>query len=98
MMTSDEIRTALDEMQVSTARGRAELIGQAVDLGPKPYEVEMATKARADGYMGIYRQLAELVQAQRAGIGADEVEAVEWIREHMLTMARNVYIDYVMRG
>lgn len=97
-MTNNEIREALDNMTVSTARSRALATGQAVDLGPGPYEVEMATKNRADGYLGIYRQLAELVQAQSAGIGADEVEAVEWIREHMLTMARNVYIDYVMRG
>ncbi len=97
-MKSEEIKALLEEMNVSTARGRAETLGQAIDLSPNPYEVEMATKARADGYLDIYRRLAELVQAQSAGIGADEVEAVEWIREHMLTMARNVYIDYVMRG
>ena len=97
-MTNDEIREALDNMTVTTARSRALATGQAVDLGPGTYEVEMATKNRADGYLDIYRRLADLVHAQSAGISAEELEAVEWIREHMLTMARNVYIDYVMRG
>lgn len=97
-MTNEEIRTALDEMQVSTARGRAELIGQAVDLGPRQYEVERAMRARADGYLEIFRRLTDLVQDQSAGIGSDELEAVEWIRENMMKLVRGAYIRIAERG
>lgn len=98
MMNNEDIRDALDNMSASTARGRAELLGMAIDLGPKPYEVECATRARAEGYIEIYRRLGDLVQAQRAGIQSDELEAVEWIREQFLKMARNVYINLAMKG
>lgn len=98
MMTSEDIRTALDEMQVSTARGRAELVGQAVDLEPRPYEVERAMRARADGYLDIYRRLGDLVQDQSAGLGPDELEAVEWIRENMMKLVRGAYIRIAERG
>ena len=97
-MTNSEIREALESMSVSTARGRAELLGQAIEIGPKPCEIEAATKARADGYIDLYRRMGELVQNQRAGIERDELEAVEWIREKFLVMARNVYIDLAMKG
>lgn len=98
MMNSEEIKGALNEMHVSTARGRAELLGQAIDLGPKPYEVESASRSRADGYIEISRRLSELVQSQRAGIQPDELEAVEWIRESFHVMARKVYSELAMRG
>lgn len=98
MMTSDEIRAALNEMQISTARGRAELVGQAIDLGPRPYEVERAMRARADGYLEIYRRFTDLVQDQSAGIGADELEAVEWIRENMFKLVRGAHIRIAERG
>lgn len=97
-MTNENIKELLEEMEVSTARGRAAALGQAIDIGPKPYEVESAARARADGYIEINRRLSELVQSQRAGIQSDELEAVEWIRENILKLARNVYIDLTMRG
>lgn len=97
-MTNDEIRTALDEMQVSTARGRAELIGQAIDLGPKPYEVDEAIRSRADGYIQVYRRLGEVARENSAGMEQDELEAVEWIRENMMMLVRSVCILIAERG
>lgn len=97
-MTNTEIREALDNMSASTARSRAELIGKAIDLGPRDYEVERETRGRADGYIEMYRRIGDLVQDNSAGIKPDELEAVEWIRENLLVMAEKVYVNLVKMG
>ena len=97
-MKSEEIRSALEEMQVSTARGRAELVGQAIDLGPHEYEIDRAIRSRAEGYIEIYRRLGGVVQENSAGLEPDELEAVEWIRENMMKLARSTHILIAERG
>lgn len=96
MFYENEIRESLND--TATARGKAEALGQAVDLSPKPYEVDAATLARAEGYVEMSRRLGELVRTQKAGISKDELEAVEYIRTQLRNMARNVYIDWSMKG
>lgn len=58
----------------------------------------MATKARAEGYIEMNRLLSGLVRDHKAGIGKDELEAVEYVRTQLRVMARNVYIDLAMKG
>lgn len=96
MFFENEIRESLNDK--TTARGKAESLGQEINLDPKPYEVDAATKARAEGYVEMSRRLGELVRTQKAGISKDELEAVEYIRTQLRKMARNVYIDWSMKG
>ena len=96
MFFENEIRESLNDK--TTARGKAESLGQEINLDPKPHEVDMATKARAEGYIEMNRMLSGLVRDHKAGIGKDELEAVEYVRTQLRVMARNVYIDLAMKG
>lgn len=96
MFFENEIRESLNDK--TTARGKAESLGQEINLDPKPYEVDMATKARAEGYIDMNRMLSDLVRDHKSGISKDELEAVEYVRTQLRVMARNVYIDLAMKG
>lgn len=99
MFTEREIRETLaKKMDVSTARGRNKIEKREIDLEPAQHEIDYATRARADGYVEMARELAERVKAQRHGIGEDELERVELVREELFALATDVYIDLIQRG
>ena len=99
MFTEKEIRETLaNKIDVSTARGRNKIERREIDLEPAKHEIDYATRARADGYIEAARELAERVKAQRHGIGEDELERVELVREELFALARDAYINLIQRG
>ena len=91
----DEIRNVLDKMDVSSARLRNKKHGRGICLDPTDLEVESQTKARAEHYIGVSRDLAEMVHGARAGLTEDELETVEFVREALLDLAKNNYVGLV---
>ena len=99
MFTEREIRETLaKKMDVSTARGRNKIGRREIDLEPAQHEIDRATRARADGYVEMARDLADIVKAQRIGISESEIERVELVREELFALARDAYINLIQRG
>ena len=95
-MELKEIKSIMD-LDVSTARGRAELNEREIVLAPYPHEVEMATRERAEGYKVFSTELAEMVRRNRSGISGMELEKVEHIRELFLDLAERTYTDLIRK-
>lgn len=92
---AEEIRKALDKMDVSSARQRNKVHGRAICLEPTADEVETQVKSRAECYIKLSRELAEIVHGARAGLSDEELEAVEFVREALLERAKSNYVSLV---
>ena len=97
-MNSEEIKRALEKMDVSTARSRAKVNGRAICLDPPQSEVDMDTRLRADGYVDCARSIAKVAQAHRVGIKGEELEKLELAREILLDLAKDVTDALIVRG
>ena len=91
----DDIRNVLDKMDVSSARLRNKKHGRGICLEPTDCEVESDTKARAEHYISVSRNLAEMVHRTRSGLTEEELETVEFVREALLDLAKNNYVGLV---
>lgn len=99
MFTEKEIRETINNrLDISTARGRNRIEKREIDLRPAQHEIDYATRARADGYVEMARELAERVKAHRHGIGEDELERVELVREELFSLAKDLYVELIQRG
>ena len=98
IMTEKEVREALERMEVATARGRAKANKREVHIEPQKHEVEYATRKRADGYLETARNISDMVQSNRHGIKEQELERVELIREMLIVLAQNTYVELVDKG
>lgn len=96
-MTENEIRQALERMEVSTARSRAKANKREVKMEPRPHEVVFATRARAEFYVEEARRIGDEVQTSRHGITDEELERVELIREMLFVLAQNTFVELVDR-
>lgn len=94
----DEELKRIMEHDPSTARGRNKSEHREIDLGPDLHEIEYATKARADGYVLIARDLADSVRRNRYGITDKELERVEFVREELYHIAQDVLVNMVKKG
>lgn len=97
-MTADEIREALEKMEVTTARGRAEFNGREIKLGPNEYLMEDAARARVDGYVGMARELGARTKDHWPGVSDEELESVEFIREQLLGLAKRIFDTVIAKG
>ena len=100
-MKTEEIRNALDRlgsMEVTTARGRAQIYGREVEIGPDKYVKEDAERERADGYIQMAWELKARTEAHWPGIGDEELEKVEFIREQLLLMAKKAFENVIAKG
>lgn len=97
-MNTEEIRKALDGKGATTARSRAELLGREIELGPNEYVMEDAARARVDGYIDLARQLSARTRDNWPGVGDEELESVEFIRELLLRMAKRVFDSTIAIG
>ena len=87
-MTEMEIRKALEKMDVTTARGRAEANGRAISLAPKAKEIAEAASWRRDAYLNIVKEIRMIVENNRAGISDEELEMAEFMREMIIELAK----------
>lgn len=97
-MKTDEIREALEKMEVTTARGRAEFNGREIKLGPNEYLMEDAARARVDGYVGMARELGARTKDHWPGVSDEELESVEFIREQLLGLAKRIFDTVIAKG
>lgn len=89
-MGIDEIREALGSKDFSTSRGRALADGREINLEPDREQIEAETKGRIDVYIKTVRSLAKEIRHLRAGMTKEELEAIEFIREQMVDLAKKV--------
>ncbi len=100
-MKTEEIRNALDRlgsMEATTAKGRAQIYGREVEIGPDKYEEEDAARARVEGYIQMARELKARTEANWLGISDEELEKVEFIREQLLIMAKKAFGNVIAKG
>lgn len=97
-VTVNEIKNILGKMDVATARGRAEVNGRAIILDPPKLEIEMAARGRAGAYADMAKTLCESVRANRAGLTAEELERVEFVREQLIDLAKSVYVETISKA
>ena len=94
-MEINEIRKVLDKMDVATSRGRAEVNGREILLTPNKGQIECDTKSRVDLYISIHREIAEHLPHMRAGMTEEELERVEFLREQLFDLAKDVSVQMV---
>lgn len=92
---TNEIKELMERMEVATARGRAEINGRAISLEPDKNESSYQARTRADLYVCTAKELANGVGLNRAGMSADELESVEFIREQLIDLAKNVCVKMI---
>lgn len=86
----DDIKDMMKRMEVSTARGRAEINGRAIGLDPDAGEIVRSGRHRADLYIAAARTIGEGIKENRSGILPDELEKAEFIREQLYDLAKAV--------
>ncbi len=94
-MEFKEIRDVMGKMDVATSRGRAEKNHREIQMRPDLGQIEMATKARIDFYIAMHRDIAEQMPHMRAGMTEDELEKLEFIREQLFDLAKDVSIAMI---
>jgi len=87
MRTSD-IREALENIDVATARGRRVLDKREIDIKPCDAQVSNNASCRADGYIEVAKKLRAVVEMSPVGIPDGELESVEFIMEQLEGLAR----------
>ena len=88
MRDIEEIREALENINVSTARGRRILDSREIDVTPCDTQVASQASCRADGYIEVAKKLRMVVECDPVGIPDGELESVEFIMEQLEGLAR----------
>lgn len=83
-----DVREAMRDMEVSTARGRAILKDKAITLEPCRSEQAYATQERLDFYLEHSRTFARTCVELNKGLKEEELEQIEFIREQFEKLAR----------
>lgn len=94
----EEIRNMMKRMEVATARGRAEINNRAISLKPSDGEVERATRERVDLYIDLHKRIAYEIGHMREGMTSEELERIEFIREQLIDLAKDVSVAMVERS
>ena len=97
-MEINEIKRVMGKMDVATSRGRAEVNGREIHMNPSMGQIEMQTKARVDLYISINRDIADQISELRAGVSDEELERVEFIREQLMELAKDVSVAMVYKA
>lgn len=79
----EEIKRALEEVDVSTARGRRTLHGKQINVEPKKEEVAIGARARANAYKMLMDELRSVVERNNTGMPEVELECVEMLMEQL---------------
>ena len=95
MREVDEIREALEKINVSTARGRRVLDKREIDIKPCNAQVASQASCRADGYIEVAKKLRTVVECDPVGIPEGELESVEFIMEQLEGLARRAQELYI---
>ena len=82
-------------MECSTARGRARMNGRAIILEPDRTESVYQARTRSDMYLSTAKELAHGIGMNRSGVSDDELERVEFIREQLFDLAKDVCIRMI---
>ena len=96
-MERNEIKNLIENMEMSSSRGRAVANDRAIILKATKQEIEWASKERAENYIDFAREIGEMVRENRCGINPDELESVEFIREQLFDLAKKLYIELAIR-
>ena len=91
----NEIKELMEKMEVTTARGRARINGRAITLEPDKTESVYQARTRSDMYLATAKELAHGVSMNRSGMTDDELEKVEFIREQLYDLAKEVCINMI---
>ena len=91
MREMNEIREAIENINVATARGRRELNNRELKVTPSGRSVSYDASARADGYIEVAQYLREKVESNFTGIPSRELEDVEFIMEQLEALAKQAY-------
>ena len=83
-----DVREAMREVEVSTARGRAILKDKAINLEPNKNEQAYATQERLNSYLEHSRAFARSCEDLNKGLKEEELEQIEFIREQFEKLAR----------
>lgn len=94
-MEINEIKSMMEKMEVATARGRAEMNGRAINLDPDRSEKTYQARTRSDMYISASNELAHGVSMNRSGMSAEELEKVEFIREQLIDLAKDVCLKMI---
>ena len=97
-MEINEIRKVLDKMDVATSRGRAEVNHREIQMTPNRGQVEFDTRARVNMYISMHRDIAEQISDMRAGMTEEELERVEFLREQLFDLAKDVSVQMVVNA
>ncbi len=97
-MEINEIRNMMSKMDVATSRGRAEINGREILLSPNKGQIEFDTRARVDLYISLHREIGEHLPDMRAGMTEEELERVEFIREQLFDLAKDVSVQMVVKA
>lgn len=83
-----EVKQALENIDVSTARGRRVLDKREVNIEPHKSDVSICASDRARGYLTVAMELRGIVERNHIGITDGELESVEFIMEQLEALAR----------
>ena len=95
MREVDEIRQALENINVSTARGRRVLDKREISVEADKDRVSCDAHRRASGYIGVAGELRDMVERNAIGIPEGELESVEFIMEQLEGLARRAQELYI---
>lgn len=95
MKQIEEIKNALESVDVSTARGRRTLNGRQIDIEPDEYIALNSAEARGHGYLKLSNDMRNMIHSNRAGIPEAELERVELVMEQLETLALMAMEMYV---
>lgn len=97
-MEINEIRNMMGKMDVATSRGRAEINGREILLTHNKGQIECDTRSRIDMYISLNRRIAEDLPHMRAGMSEEELERVEFIREQLFDLAKEISVEMVTKA
>ena len=88
MREVEEIRQALEKINVSTARGRRVLDKREINVEPPKDAVASHAGCRVNGYLYVAKELRRVIEDNPVGIPEGELESVEFIMEQLEGLAR----------
>lgn len=87
----DEIKKALENIDVSTARGRRFLDKRELNIKPSKDDTSCHAYHRARGYLYVASELRKVVEDNPVGVPDTEIEAVELIMEQLEDLSRKTH-------
>lgn len=87
-MNKEEIREALNTIEVSTARGRRILDKREIDLNPSKEQIAWAAMERSNRYIDVAKHIRSILIDTHEGITNEELEAVEFVMEQIDALSK----------